>query len=98
TPAERALWAALRANRLAGLKFRRQYPLGPYILDFTCLERRLIIEVDGPIHEDQQAEDTTRTEALATLGYRVLRVTNDAILTNLPEVLDQIAVLARNLP
>ncbi len=72
-----------------GLKFRRQVPLGPFIADFYCASRRLILEADGAHHDP--ARDTTRDAHLAALGYRILRVTNHDIRTNLPGVLTRIA-------
>jgi very-short-patch-repair endonuclease len=61
TDAERALWAKLRNRQLAGLKFRRQHPLGPYTVDFVCFERRLVIEVDGGQHAEAAEQDAQRT-------------------------------------
>src|SRR4051812_36794529 len=72
TPAERALWAALRGRQLGGMKFRRQHLVGPYILDFCCPDHRLVVEVDGGVHEQQADYDESRTEHLNTYGYRVL--------------------------
>ncbi len=87
TPAEQVLWAALRGRQLAGLKFRRQHPLGPFIVDFCCPERRVIVEVDGPIHDDQGEADAARTAQLTAHGYQVLRFANAQVLEHLPEVL-----------
>jgi very-short-patch-repair endonuclease len=71
---ERTLWRALRGRRLGGLKFRRQVPLGPYVVDFLCLRHRLIIEADGPFHD---VEDDARRDAwLQAQGFHVLRFTN----------------------
>jgi very-short-patch-repair endonuclease len=80
--AEEMLWRALRARNLDGHKFRRQVPLGPYVADFLCLEARLIVELDGPPHDDptQQAHDARRTAWLAAQGFRVLRFSNDLLL------------------
>lgn len=89
TPAEQLLWHELRGRRL-GVKFRRQHPLGRFIADFCCLERRLIVEVDGAAHADQAAYDTARTEALAVAGYTVLRFSNTQVLHDRPAVLAQI--------
>src|SRR5581483_4126195 len=81
TPAERRLWTALRNRRLGGFKFRVQHPAGPSVFDFYCPERRLVIEVDGPVHlEPEQAErDAMRTRRLAGFGYRVLRFRNEEV-------------------
>jgi very-short-patch-repair endonuclease len=75
---ERRLWKLLRDRRLAGLKFRRQVVLGRYIADFVCFRHRLIVEADGPHHEDQ-AEDVSRDDWLRSQGFRVLRVPNQQI-------------------
>jgi very-short-patch-repair endonuclease len=90
TPAEATLWEAIQDNKLAGLKFRRQHPLEKFILDFYCALHRLVIEVDGPIHDEQQEHDAERTQILESLGYRVLRFRNEEVLHNLPDVLKRI--------
>ena len=87
TPAEALLWQHLRAHRMLDLHFRRQHPIDRFIVDFCCLPRRLVIEIDGSIHEQQQAYDAERTVALEALGYRVLRWTNDQIENDLESVL-----------
>jgi very-short-patch-repair endonuclease len=96
TPAERRLWQALRGRRLDGLQFRRQHPLGPYILDFYCPAHRLVVEVDGGVHAEQMEYDADRTQHLERYGYRVMRVRNDEVLTDLPAVLEQIKSAARS--
>src|SRR5450759_5469915 len=75
TPAERRMWSMLRGKRLAGLKFRRQHVVGNFIVDFVCLPARLIIEVDGDTHGDDEAElrDAKRTQEIEGFGYRVIR-------------------------
>jgi very-short-patch-repair endonuclease len=90
TPAESALWAALRGRRLRGMKFRRQHAVGPYILDFCCPEHRLVVEVDGGVHDQQTDYDESRTEHLNTHGYRVLRFANAEVLTDLQTVLERV--------
>lgn len=90
TPAETRLWAALRNRQLDGLKFRRQQALGPYILDFVCAEKRLIVEVDGAVHDDQMDYDAARTEHLNAYGYRIVRFRNDEVLNELGTVLETI--------
>jgi very-short-patch-repair endonuclease len=75
TDAERHLWYHLRANRL-GFKFKKQVPIGTYIIDFVCLEKRLIIELNSAQHIDNQRYDTKRTEWLMTHGFNVLRFWN----------------------
>lgn len=82
TRAEAHLWAALRAHRLGGWKWRRQVPKGPFILDFFCDEGRLAVEVDGGQHADQVEYDERRTAYLARAGLRVLRFWNGDVLTN----------------
>ncbi|MFT4060003.1 MAG: endonuclease domain-containing protein [Legionella sp.] len=89
TDAERHLWYYLRANRL-GFKFKRQVPIGEYIVDFVCLENRLIIELDGGQHMDNQIYDTNRTDWLKTHGFNVLRFWNHDIFQQTPLVLDAI--------
>ncbi len=83
TDAEKRLWYYLRANRL-GFKFKRQAPIGKYIVDFVCLEKRLIIELDGGQHMDNQMYDTKRTDWLMAHGFKVLRFQQT------PSVLDAI--------
>jgi very-short-patch-repair endonuclease len=94
TPAENALWAVLRNHRLAGLKFYRQRVLGPLIADFYCAAARLIIEVDGDIHDYQKEFDDNRTRQLEDHGYCVIRFRNEMVLNNLENVLSQIKASA----
>ena len=91
TDAERALWQQLRAARLNGHKFRRQLPIGRYIVDFVCFEARLIVEVDGGQHADQQRYDTQRTAWLEAQGFRVLRFWNTEVLGHVETVKEMIA-------
>jgi len=86
---ERLLWKLLRDRRLDGLKFRRQVPLGRYVADFVCLRHRLILEADGPHHEDSLT-DQTRDAWLRGQGFRVLRFTNRQIQAFPETVLTQI--------
>ncbi len=88
--AECTLWKYLRSRRLNGYKFRRQVVIEPYIVDFACLETKLIVEADGGQHTDQAAYDARRTAVLEGMGYRVLRFWNHEILTELQGVLEQI--------
>jgi phosphoribosylformylglycinamidine synthase len=92
TPAEDKLWEALRDRRLAGLKFRRRHPFGPFVLDMFCVEHQLVIEVDGSIHRTpkQAVYDAARTEHLIGHGLRILRFTNDEVEYRLPDVLNRI--------
>lgn len=99
TDAEARLWYHLRAHRFLGLKFKRQKPIGPYIVDFICLERVLVIEVDGGQHNQDQAYDQERSQYLATQGLRVLRFWNDEVLRDTEAVLEQIrAVIESEAP
>ncbi len=90
TKAEDLLWQALRGKQLGGYKFRRQHAFEDYIVDFICLKQRIVIEVDGGYHEQQQEYDALRTEFLQSLGYRVLRFTNNEVVQNLEVVLQTI--------
>jgi very-short-patch-repair endonuclease len=96
TPAEEALWERLRGRQILGLKFRRQYPINRYIADFCCPELRLVIEVDGAVHdtEAQTAHDQNRGEYLQSLGYYILRFPNEEILLSSRTVLEKIAQAA----
>ena len=98
TDAERRLWAALRGRRLQGYKFRRQRPVGPFIVDFACIEHRLVVEADGGQHADNQY-DADRTAWLEKRGWRVLRFWNNEILAN-PEGVQEavLQVLRDGLP
>lgn len=89
TEAEKRLWYVLRARRFLGLKFRRQAPIGPFIVDFLCKERRLVIEADGGQHADNP-RDRARGQWLEDNGYTVLRFWNSDILTNTSGVLARI--------
>ena len=88
TTAEAVMWENLRNRRLSGLKFRRQHPLGLFIVDFYCAERHLVIELDGGIHVEQPEYDQLRTERLTEHGYRVIRFANKIVETNLEKVLN----------
>jgi very-short-patch-repair endonuclease len=90
TDAERAIWFAVRDRRLEGFKFKRQWTLGPFIVDFCCWERRLIVELDGGQHTEEG--DRKRTEWLERKGYRVIRFWNNDVLTNLDGVLEAIVI------
>lgn len=90
TDAEVRLWYHLRAHRFLGLKFKRQKPIGPYIVDFVCMEHRLIIELDGGQHAEAQTYDAQRDAWLAGQGFRVVRIWNDDALRNTSEVLEHV--------
>jgi very-short-patch-repair endonuclease len=86
TDAENYLWRHLRFRQIAGHKFRRQRPLGPYIVDFVCLEKKLVVEVDGGQHAENQTSDVERDMWLRSQGYEVLRFWNDEVLTKIDGV------------
>ena len=90
TEPERQLWQLLRDRRLQNVKFRRQVPIGCYIVDFLCIEHRLIVEADGSQHADS-LHDQTRDAWLVSEGYRVLRFWNREVLRERQSVLDTIA-------
>ncbi|WP_420426256.1 endonuclease domain-containing protein [Algiphilus sp.] len=90
TEAERRLWYHLRGRRLAGWKFRRQHAIGPYFVDFVCLDAGLIVEVDGSQHIEQRASDARRSAYLESCGFRVLRFWNDEVLSQTDQVLEAI--------
>ncbi|MBI5330747.1 MAG: endonuclease domain-containing protein [Betaproteobacteria bacterium] len=90
TDAETLLWSRLRAHRLLGLKFRRQQPLGPYVVDFSCPEKKLIVELDGGQHQEQAVYDEERDAWLKAEGYAVLRYWNNELMSNLEGVLEDI--------
>jgi very-short-patch-repair endonuclease len=88
TDAELKLWNELRGHRLMGLSFRRQLPVGAYIVDFACPSKRLIVEVDGTQHAEAEAaeKDILRTRTLEDLGWTVLRFWNDDVLRDVDNV------------
>ena len=97
TPAEKLLWQYLRDNQLDGWHFRRQHPVGRFIVDFFCAKARLVVEVDGPIHLQQQAYDRERTALLEEeRGYRVIRFTNDEVMNDTAGVLQRIRKALRS--
>ncbi len=96
TDAERILWDPLRARRLAGLRFYRQRVIGSFIADFYCASARLIVEVDGDIHDYQTDYDEVRTQKLEESGHKVIRFRNEAVSRDLENVLIQIAMVAKS--
>jgi very-short-patch-repair endonuclease len=97
TDAENLLWRHLRGKQLEGLKFRRQHPIGKYIADFVCLEKQLVLEIDGGQHSLEKDKDNERDDWLMSEGYRILRFWNNEVLENLQGVLETIR-LNTNLP
>jgi len=95
TDVERRLWQKLRSRQFERFKFRRQRPIGPYIVDFVCLERGLVIELDGGQHEMHRADDERRDAYLHSAGYRVLRFWNNDVTQNLDGVLQAIDAALR---
>lgn len=89
TDAERRLWQRLRSGQL-GVKFRRQHPFENYVRDFVCLDRRLVIEVDGSQHADDKQYDDQRTERLTAAGFRDLRFWNNEVLNETEAVVQTI--------
>ncbi len=95
---ERLLWNALcELKKEAGLKFRRQQPLHPYIADFACMAVRLVIELDGPSHDSRQIYDAKREDDLNKMGWAILRFTNEDVRANLEGVVSMILGKAREL-
>ena len=90
TDAERKLWQHLKAKQLQGLKFRRQSPMGNYVLDFICYEKNLVIELDGGQHSIEHRKDELRDNWLKQQGFKVLRFWNNEVLTNTAGVLEVI--------
>lgn len=90
TDAERKIWQLLRSRNLNDAKFRRQHPLGPYIVDFICINEKLIIEVDGSQHQQQQSYDAQRTTFLEQAGYRVIRFWDNDVLLQTENVMQAI--------
>ena len=93
TPAEAVLWEQLRMNRLNGFRFKCQHPISHFIADFYCHKARLIIEIDGGVHdaEDQREHDANRTYILNEFGLTVIRFRNEEVLHRMNNVLDKIA-------
>jgi very-short-patch-repair endonuclease len=97
TDAERIIWLLLRDRRLGGLKFRRQVPIGPFVVDFASVEHRLVVELDGGQHADSLA-DARRDAFLAREGWRVLRFWNNDVMQNREGVLERILEVAALIP
>jgi len=90
TGAEVRLWNRLRGEQIEGYRFRRQVPMGPYVIDFACLKARLVIEVDGSQHRDAFEREDRRTAWLASRGFRVMRFWNTDVLQRTEGVLESI--------
>jgi very-short-patch-repair endonuclease len=98
TDAENRIWYFLRNRRLNGYKFVREFVIGPYIVDFVCREKRLIIEIDGSQHMEALEYDKRRTEFLEMNGYRVFRIWNNEVFKNIHGVLETILSLLQSVP
>ena len=98
TEAEQKLWSRLRTKQLDGFQFRRQYSIGPFFVDFICLEADLIIELDGSQHADQKEQDESRSAFLRSYGCRVLRFWNFDVISDVDSVVEQIAETLRRTP
>ena len=96
TEAERLLWRHLRNRELGGWKFRRQYPVGPYIVDFICVEKNVVIEVDGGQHAENEELDSQRSAYLNKMGYKVFRFWNNEVLQETEAVLRAIFTVLAN--
>jgi very-short-patch-repair endonuclease len=92
TPAERMMWRVMNKRQIAGYKFSRQMPIGPYFADFLCREATLVVELDGYSHDLQQDYDTRRDAYMADQGYTVIRFTNTDVLGNIDGVVQTIAL------
>ena len=95
TDVESRLWYHLRARQVAGAKFRRQEPIGPYFVDFCCVEAKLVVELDGGQHAERHEPDQQRTVFLEQCGYRVLRFWNNEVQQSLEAVVERIAEAVR---
>ena len=91
TDVEGKLWSRLRDRQVHGVKFRRQHPIGPFIVDFCCFEKGLVVELDGGHHAERNAADKRRTGFLERHGYRVLRFWDNDVLDNFDGVLERIS-------
>jgi lysyl-tRNA synthetase class 2 len=98
TDAETLLWRHVRNRQLDGWKFRRQFPIDRYVVDFCCAEARLITELDGGQHATRSQADDARTQVLSAMGYLVMRFWNNDALTNLDGVLETVASTLQTLP
>jgi very-short-patch-repair endonuclease len=100
TEAEGKLWVLLRSHRLNGVHFRRQHAIGPYVVDFCAPREKLVVEVDGGQHLEQQEYDAERTNYLGSKGYRVIRFWNGEVMDNIESVasviIDMLAFMVRD--
>ena len=92
TPPEARLWGLLRNRQIENQKFRRQEPLGKYVVDFICYEKKLVIELDGSQHLDNQFNDEKRTRDINEMGFQVIRFSNDEVMAEINEVVAEIII------
>jgi very-short-patch-repair endonuclease len=97
TEPERRLWQALRSRQVLGVRFNRQFPVGPYICDFVSRGHRLVIEIDGATHAEAQAYDAQRTAFLKSQGWRVVRFWNGDVMNNLDGVVLELVRILKEL-
>lgn len=93
TPPEDLLWLAPRNSQIGGMKFRRQHPIGRYVVDFYCHAAKLVVEVDGMSHDDKMTQDAAKSRFLESEGLQLLRVTNQDVMHDLDAVTREIARL-----
>jgi very-short-patch-repair endonuclease len=106
TSAEKVFWEQVRGRRFLGMKFTRQFPTPVFvdgqkrffIADFYCFEERLMVEIDGSIHQTQQDYDQLRTEILNVLGFKILRYTNEEILSDIKSVMKSLEITLNKSP
>lgn len=96
TLAEKTFWTIVRNRRLGGYRFLRQTPIDRYIADFVCEAGKLIVELDGPVHDEREDYDTRRTEALELYGYTVLRLRNEQVLADPGGTMDIVLAALRS--
>jgi very-short-patch-repair endonuclease len=95
TKPEQLMWAALRNRRMGGLKFRRQHSIGEFIVDFVCVDQKLVVEIDGDYHDYVQEKDKRRQRYLESQGYRVMRFSNEDVLEDVESVIAVIASVSQ---
>jgi len=98
TEAERKLWAQLSARKVSGIRFNRQFPIGPFICDFVSRTAKLVIEVDGGQHAVDVEKDQSRTAYLEAQGYRVIRFWNNDVLDRIEGVVNEIERMLADMP
>ena len=96
TPAEAALWQCLRGKKVLGFRFRRQHAIERFIVDFYCRKAKLIVEIDGPIHQYTIKEDAARQEFLVSKGLAILRFRNEEVLGDCDDVIERIEAVLRS--